>query len=60
MRMWHKSLVSVLPMHQLTNQWRDCCTIAKNIANLGTPNFLLVNKVLEYSDADFIAYTMII
>jgi hypothetical protein len=35
-----------------------CCCIAKNIANKGTPNHLLVNKVLEYHYNNFNHYTM--
>lgn len=60
MRLWHKSLISVLPRKQLLAQWRECCAIASNIATKGEPNHLLVNKVLEYSDSDFIAYSMLV
>ena len=48
MRLWHKYLITVLPKQQLLGQWRECCLIAKNIAEKGTPNHLLVNKVIEY------------
>lgn len=48
MRLWHKDLISVLPRQQLLSQWRECCCIARNIAVNGTPNHLLVNKVLDY------------
>lgn len=48
MRLWHKDLIPVLPQQQLVGQWRECCLIAKNIAMNGTPNHLLVNKVINY------------
>lgn len=48
MRLWHKDLIHVLPRQQLLSQWRECCCIARNIAVNGTPNHLLVNKILDY------------
>jgi len=57
MRLWHKDLIDVLPRKQLLSQWRECCAIASNIANKGTPNHMLVNKVTEYSSLHFIEYT---
>ena len=60
MRLWHVYLIKVLPMKQLVSQWRECCCIAKNIANKGTPNHLLVNKVLEYHYNNFNHYTMLV
>lgn len=56
MRLWHKDLIPVLPRQQLLSQWRECCCIARNIAVNGTPNHLLVNKVLDYSSGDFMNY----
>ena len=56
MRLWHKDLIPVLPRQQLLSQWRECCAIARNIAVKGTPNHLLVNKVLEYPVKHFSAY----
>ena len=32
MRLWYKYLIGVLPQKQLLGQWRECCLIAKNIA----------------------------
>lgn len=55
MRLWHKDLISYLPKQQLIAQWRECCAIASNLKNKGTPNHLLVNKVLS-SRGDFYAY----
>ena len=56
MRLWHKSLIPVLPRKQLLSQWRECCCIAKNISVNGTPNHILVNKVLEYPMTHFYTY----
>ena len=60
MRLWHYELIPVLPRKQLLAQWRECCAIASNIANKGTPNHLLVNKVLDYSILNFTKYTILI
>lgn len=60
MRLWHKDLIPVLPRQQLIAQWRECCAIASNIANKGTPNHILVNKILDYSSIHFIEYTNLI
>ena len=57
MRLWHKDLIPYLPRKQLIAQWRECCAIASNIANKGTPNHLLVNKVIKYDILHFISYT---
>ena len=56
MRLWHKDLIPVLPRQQLLSQWRECCCIARNIAINGTPNHILVNKVLEYSPSHLWKY----
>ena len=56
MRLWHKELIPVLPRQQLLAQWRECCCIAKNIAIKGTPNHILVNKILEYPIGHFQTY----
>ena len=57
MRLWHKDLISVLPRQQLLSQWRECCCIARNISINGTPNHILVNKILDYPIIEFIIYT---
>ncbi len=57
MRLWHKELIYVLPKQQLLSQWRECCSIAKRIAENGTPNHILVNRVLEYPVDNFVQYT---
>ena len=56
MRLWYKLLIPVLPKQQLLGQWRECCLIAKNIAEKGTPNHLLVNKILDYPESHFNTY----
>lgn len=57
MRLWHKDLIPVLPRQQLLAQWRECCCIARNIAVNGTPNHILVNKILNYPLGMFTTYT---
>lgn len=56
MRCWHKDLIPFLPRLQLLGQWRECCLIAKSIAEKGTPNHILVNRVLDYPVQHFIIY----
>ena len=56
MRLWHKSLIPYLPNQQLLGQWRECCCIAKNISENGTPNHILVNKIMDYTIEDFVRY----
>ena len=58
MRLWHKDLIPVLPKKQLLAQWRECCAIARNIAVKGTPNHLLVDKVMEFPKWHFMEYTL--
>lgn len=56
MRLWHTSLISVLPREQLVSQWRELSAIAGAIQKNGTPNHLLVNFVLDYDYNHFISY----
>ena len=56
MRIWHKSLISVLPREQLVAQWRELSAIAGSIQKKGTPNHILVNFVLDYDFNHFISY----
>lgn len=60
MRLWHKDLIPVLPDKQLLGQWRECCAIAKNIATKGTPNHLLVNKIMDYPIDHFYTYATLV
>lgn len=56
MRLWHKDLIDSLPRKQLLGQWRECCVIIKNIKEKGTPNHLLVNKIMDYDLKHFYTY----
>lgn len=60
MRLWHKDLIPFLPRQQLLGQWRECCLIAKSIAEKGTPNHLLVNRIMDYPPTHFIMYADIV
>ena len=60
MRLWHKYLIEVLPRQQLLGQWRECCCIAKNIAENGYPNHILVNKIIDYPISEFCDYCNIV
>lgn len=60
MRLWHKNLIPVLPRQQLLGQWRECCLIAKNIAEKGSPNHILVNRIMDYPLSHFWSYSMCI
>ena len=59
-RLWHKDLIPYLPKNQLLGQWRECCCIARNIAVNGTPNHMLVNKILNYPFRHFYSYAGLI
>lgn len=56
MRLWHKDLINVLPRPQLVAQWRELSSIAGNIKTKGTPNHILVNKVMDYDFSHFVSY----
>lgn len=56
MRLWHKNLIPVLPREQLVAQWRELSAIAGNINTKGTPNHILVNKIMDYPMNHFITY----
>ena len=60
MRLWHKDLISALPRQQLLSQWRECCCIVVNIQKYGTPNHLLVNKILNYNNSHFYEYCCLV
>ena len=57
MRLWHKYLIEALPREQLVAQWRECSAIAGNIKTKGTPNHILVNKIMNYPMEHFISYS---
>ena len=56
MRLWHKDLIEVLPREQLVAQWRELSAIAGNINEKGSPNHILVNKIMDYDFKHFISY----
>ena len=60
MRLWHKDMIPYLPRQQLLGQWRECCLIAKNIAEKGTPNHILVNRIMGYPIHHFSFYSEIV
>lgn len=60
MRLWHKDLIPYLPKNQLISQWRELCCIAKNISVNGTPNHILVNKIMDYSIDHFYLYSTLV
>lgn len=60
MRLWHKDLIKFLPRQQLLSQWRELSAIVGSIQKNGTPNHILVNKVLDYPLTHFEAYTILI
>lgn len=56
MRLWHKDMIPVLPRMQLLGQWRECCAIARNISEHGSPNHILVNRIMDYPLSHFYCY----
>jgi len=56
MRLWSKQIISVLPREQLVAQWRELSACAGNIKLKGTPNHILVNKIMDYPLDHFISY----
>ena len=60
MRVWHFATIPFLPRQQLVSQWRELVCIAKSIYEKGTPNHILVNKVMEYPLSDLNKYCNIV
>ena len=61
MRLWHKDLIFVLPHQQLLDQWRDCCLVAKSLADAPwSLKHVLANRVLDYPLEHFFAYTSLV
>ena len=56
MRLWDKKLIPVLPREQLIAQWRELSAIAGNIQIKGSPNHILVNRIMNYDYDHFISY----
>lgn len=60
MRLCHKDLVPYLPKLQMLSQYRELVAIIKRIDKQGTPNHILVNKILNYEVDDFRYYSKIV
>lgn len=58
MRLWHKDLIPVLPRQQLLGQWRELCAIMRNIEAMGTPNHVLVNRIMDYQGGHLWRYAI--
>lgn len=56
MRLWHYEILDYLPKAQLISQWRECVCIAKSIYDNGTPNHILVNRIMDYPIEEFNTY----
>lgn len=56
MRLWHYKLLNGIPKNQLVSQLRECVAISKSIYENGTPNHILVNKIMNYDLDDFRKY----
>lgn len=56
MRLWHYKLLPTLDDFHIIAQYRELLAIKGAIDKNGTPNHRLVNKVLDYSIAEFKYY----
>ena len=56
MRLWHNALLPYLPDAQFKGQLRELVLIMHQWRDKGTTNHLLINKVMEYSKRDLVAY----
>ena len=55
-RLWHYELLPYLPRQQMLSQLRECVAISKSIYEKGTPNHILVNKIMDYDLSEFKIY----
>ena len=60
MRIWHRDLIKVLPVKQLTLQWRECLMIKKLILEEKLKPHKLASRVLEFSSYDYFTYCTIV
>lgn len=56
MRLWHYKLLPYLPDAQFKGQLRELVAIMHDWRDKGKTNHLLINKVMEYSKRDLVAY----
>ena len=55
-RLWHYELIPYLDKQRLVAQLRECVAISKSIYEKGTPNHILVNKIMDYDLSEFRIY----
>ena len=55
-RLWHYELIPYLDKQRLVAQLRECVAISKSIYEKGTPNHILVNKIMNYDLSEFRIY----
>lgn len=60
MRLWHYKMIPHLPCKQLLSQWRELSAIVGAIKKNGTPNHILVNKIMDYDTSHLSAYTRLV
>lgn len=60
MRLWHYKMIPVLPRKQLIAQLRECVLIGKNLFEKGTPNHIIVNRVISFYPDGFAKYCKMI
>nr|DAP42720.1 MAG TPA: Pyrimidine dimer DNA glycosylase [Caudoviricetes sp.] len=53
MRLWHESLIEVLPRQQLLGQWRELNSIYKK-----EDKHILINFIYEYPKKDLLLYSL--
>lgn len=56
MRLWHYKMIPVLPRKQLISQLRECVQIGKALKEKGTPNHIIVNRVIPFFPNDYAKY----
>ena len=56
MRLWHYELLPYLPDAQFKGQLRELVAIMRDWRDKGKTNHLLINRVMEYSKRDLVAY----
>ena len=56
MRLWHYKLLPYLPELQFKGQLREMVSILHDLKSKGKTNHLLINRIMEYTKADFYGY----
>lgn len=60
MRLWHYRMIPVLPRKQLIAQLRECVQIGHSLYEKGTPNHIIVNRVIPFYPDGFAKYCKMI